>query len=227
MGNNQKKILLLILVILPPIFIILSHEFFPGNYLLSSIYKIIFLAPLFIRLFIKKQSFKVALTQDFSLNKFKSNASKLFLIGLSLSLIYLSSFYIFKNFLDIKTITDRLNELASINLNSIIFIGAYIIIFNSILEEYFWRSFIFEEFSKIIKPIPAFIISATAFSFHHVVFFYNWFSPLFFLLITIGLIGYALIMNFIWQKYRELFSCWLVHAMVDIVQIYIAYQIFA
>ena len=206
--------------------IVLSHQFFPNNYFFSSLYKIIFLAPLFYGLILRKESFKKSLIKNFSLEKFKKNFAVTFFTGLSLSTIYLSSFFIFKDFIDIKSITDEINKVASINLSNIIFIGAYIIIFNSILEEYFWRSFIFEELQKTIKPYLAYLISALAFSFHHVVFFYNWFTPTFFILITIGLVGYALIMNFIWKRYRELFSCWLPHAMVDVVQIFIAYQVF-
>lgn len=227
MNNKQKTFLILSLIIFPPILIVLSHRFFPSNYLFSSIYKIIFLAPIFFGIYAKKESLKLSILKYFSFEKFKNNFLELFFIGLILSLIYISSFYIFKNYIDIKSITDKINDIASINLNNIIFIGLYIIIFNSLLEEYFWRSFVFQELSILVKPSLAYFISALAFSFHHVVFFYNWFTPSFFAIITIGLIGYALIMNFIWNKYKELFSCWLPHAMVDVVQIFIAYQIFS
>lgn len=223
---NKKVVILFLLVVFPPFLIVLSHEFFPNNYFFSSLYKIIFLAPLFYRLLMKKETVKQALFKDFSFETFKKNFLKLFSLGLVLAFIYYLSFNIFKDFIDIQGITEKINELASINLQNIIFIGLYIIIFNSILEEYFWRAFIFEEFHKRIKPVWAYIISATAFSFHHVVFFYNWFSPTFFIFVTIGLIAYALIMNFVWNKYRELFSCWLPHAMVDVVQIYIGFLVF-
>lgn len=226
--NNKKRItILLLLVIFPPILIVLSHTFFPSNYFFSSIYKIIFLAPLFFNIYVEKKSFKQALLKDFSFSDFRRNFFRMFIVGFILSIVYLSGFFIFKDFIDFKLITEKINELATINLNNIVFIGLYIIIFNSILEEYFWRSFIFAELHKTIRPSLAYIISAVAFSFHHVVFFYSWFTPIFFILITVGLITYALIMNFIWNKYRELFSCWLPHAMVDIVQVFIAWQVFS
>lgn len=227
MDNKKKLISLLFLVVFPPILIILSHEFSPNNYFFSSIYKIIFLSPLLFGVYVRKESFKQSLLRDFSFSNFKRNFFKMFGLGFVLSIIYYFSFYIFKDFIDINSITEKINELASINLGNIIFIGLYIIIFNSILEEYFWRSFIFEELHKIIKPSLAYVISAIAFSFHHVIFFYNWFTPLFFILITIGLVGYALIMNYVWNKYKDLFTCWLPHAMVDVIQIFIAYQVFS
>lgn len=227
MNNKQKIIIIFSLIIFPLILIVLSHKFFPNNYFFSSIYKIIFLAPLFFGVYVKKESFKQSLIGNFSVSKFKRNFFKMFGLGFVLSVIYFFSFYIFKDFIDIKFITEKINELASINLSNIIFIGFYIIIFNSILEEYFWRSFIFEELYKTINPSLAYIFSAIAFSFHHVVFFYNWFTPLFFAIVTVGLITYALIMNFIWNKYKELFSCWLPHAMVDVIQVFIAYQVFS
>jgi len=174
----------------------------------------------------EKKSLTQALFQNFSFATFKKNILRLTLLGIFLSGIYLTSFFVFKNLLDISTITTKLNSLININLKNLIFIGLYIIIFNSLLEEYFWRGFLFAKLDKILKPWQAYLITGVAFSFHHVMFYYNWFNLGFFVLVTFGLTVYALIMNYVFKKYQDLFSCWYVHIFADIAQIFIAFKIF-
>ena len=147
-------------------------------------------------------------------------------VGIFLALIYFSAYFIFRNYLNLEFIGNNLNELASIDATNIIFIGLYIIFINSLLEEFFWRGFIFKETSNLINAPLTYLITGIAFSFHHVMFYYTWFSFPFLSLVTIGLIGFAMIVNFIFQKYNDLYSCWLIHGMVDIVQIVIALMIF-
>jgi membrane protease YdiL (CAAX protease family) len=226
MDTKKQTTLLLILLIIPPVVIFLSRQLFAANYIFSSIYKIIFLFPLFFRLFIEKKTLKHALFENFSFKRFRKNIFSIMLIGVILASIYVSSFLLFKDRLDLQIIATKLHELVSLNISNLIFIGLYIVIVNSLLEEYFWRGFVFEKLRKLIKPWMAYIFTGIAFSFHHIIFYYNWFNMTFFLIVTIGLIFYAIIMNFIFQRYKDLLSCWLVHSLVDIAQIFIAFKIF-
>ena len=226
MNRKKQLILLFALIIIPVIVIFLSRLLFPANYILSSIYKIIFLFPLFYYFFIEKKSFKKSLFENFSFKTFRKNILLLIFIGIILASIYLLGFFLFKSYLDINNIVSKLQELASINVNNLIFIGLYIILINSLLEEFFWRGFIFKKLIKLVKPWTAHLSTGIAFSFHHIMFFYDWFTLGFFILVTIGLTIYSIIMNFIFQKYQDLFSCWIVHGIVDIAQIFIAFMIF-
>jgi len=226
MRDKKQLLLLLSLIIFPPIIIVLSRQILPNNYFFSSLYKLVFLSPIIFAMWSEKKSLKQALFQNFSFATFKKNIWRLTLLGIFLSGIYLTSFFVFKNFLDISTITSKLNSLININLTNLIFIGLYIIIFNSLLEEYFWRGFLFAKLDKILKSWQAYLITGIAFSFHHVMFYYNWFNLGFFLLVTFGLTVYALIMNYVFKKYQDLFSCWYVHIFADIAQIFIAFKIF-
>ncbi|MFA7245433.1 MAG: CPBP family intramembrane glutamic endopeptidase [Candidatus Magasanikbacteria bacterium] len=226
MRDKKQLILLLSLIIFPPIIIVLSRQILPNNYFFSSLYKLVFLSPIIFAMWSEKKSLTQALFQNFSFATFKKNILRLTLLGIFLSGIYLTSFFVFKNLLDISTITTKLNSLININLKNLIFIGLYIIIFNSLLEEYFWRGFLFAKLDKILKPWQAYLITGVAFSFHHVMFYYNWFNLGFFVLVTFGLTVYALIMNYVFKKYQDLFSCWYVHIFADIAQIFIAFKIF-
>lgn len=217
---------MLILMILPPIFIVLSQRFFEANYIFSSTYKIIFLSPVIFRLIVEKKKIKESFTQHFSLKTFKKSIILAISIGALLASIYIISFYLFKDYLNLQNTVDQLKEMASIDVSNIIFIGLYIIVINSLLEEFFWRGFLFNKLNILIKPWKAYLLTGVAFSFHHIVFYYNWFSPLFFILITVGLTGYAIIMNIIFQYKKDLFTCWIIHACADMAQIFIALKIF-
>ena len=226
MDTKKQTTLLLILLIVPPIIIFLSRQLFAANYIFSSIYKIIFLFPLFFRLFIEKKTLKHSLFENFSFKIFRKNIFSIMLIGFILASIYVSSFLLFKDWLDLEIIVIKLHELISINISNLIFIGLYIVIVNSLLEEYFWRGFMFQKLRRLIRPGMAYLFTGIAFSFHHIMFYYNWFNMTFFLIVTIGLIVYAMIMNFIFERYKDLLSCWLVHSLVDIAQIFTAFKIF-
>jgi membrane protease YdiL (CAAX protease family) len=178
-------------------------------------------------MYFEKKHLKTALFENFSLKTIKRLFPKSLFLGLVLAVIYFSAFYLFKDFLVLDEIKAKLTGLISVNLEKLILVGLYIIIFNSLLEEYFWRSFLFKEFKKVVHPFLAYSLPAIAFSFHHVMFYYNWFSLPFFIAVTFGLVAYSLIMNKVFDYSKDLFTCWLVHALVDIVQISIAFIVFA
>ncbi|MDX9970365.1 MAG: CPBP family intramembrane glutamic endopeptidase [Candidatus Gracilibacteria bacterium] len=182
--------------------------------------------PIFFAVYFEKKSLKKALFENFSFDSFRKHLKKSLLLGLILATIYLSSFLIFKNFIDLESVKTNLSTLIDLDAKKLIFVGAYIIIINSILEEFFWRAFLFAKFKTVSPKFIAYLIPAIAFSFHHVMFYYNWFTLPIFITVTIGLIVYSLIMNKIFDYSKDLFSCWLIHALVDIVQISIAFMIF-
>ena len=226
MKSKNQILLMLLLIILPPIFILLSRELFEASYFTSSIYKLIFLFPILYRVYIEKKRIKKAIFKHFSFKIFKSHVGKMIGVGLLFFTIYVGSFYLFRGYLDLQNTVDQLNQMASIDVSNIIFIGLYIIVLNSLLEEFFWRGFLFDKLNILIKPWMAYLVTGVAFSFHHMVFYYNWFEPIYLIVITVGLAVYAMIMNFIFSKTKDLFSCWLVHACADVAQIYIALVIF-
>ena len=227
MKKNYKKLFILILLlILPIMFILIAREIFPNTYLFSSIYKLIYLFPIFYGFFIYKKSIKKSLTENFNFKTFKKNFIKILTIGLFLGIIYLDAYLIFKGYLNLNSIANTLSQTISVSASNIIIIGLYIIIFNSLFEEFFWRGFIFKEINNLINPITTPILTGIAFSLHHIIFYYNFLPTSLTVIATIGLIIYTIIMNYIFIKYQDLFSCWLIHAIVDIIQIGIGLKVF-
>ena len=223
--KNQLAVILTLLIA-APIVIFFSRQMLPNNYLASSIYKLIFLFPIFYRVYVEKKVFRKSVSENFSTANCRKNFPLTISVGGILTLIYLSSFFLFRDYLDLDGIASKLQSAVSLNINNLIFIGLYIVLINSLLEEFFWRGFIFVKLEQVMKSWQAHAISGLAFSLHHIMFYYSWFDSTIFLLVTLGLVGYAIIMNFVFKKCRDLFSCWLVHVMVDVVQIFIAFQCF-
>jgi uncharacterized protein len=226
-ASALKRNLLIGLVFFSPLMLLMVRHFWEANYLVSSSYKLIFLVPIVYRVFFHKTSFKNSIKEGFSIKAFKKHFFKSLGLGLILASIYLAAYFLFKDFIDFIAIQERIDDLASINASNIILIGAYIILINSLLEEFFWRGFLFNELNKFTSRIFAYLFTGIAFSFHHIMFIFDWFPLHFLALATLGLIGYAIILNYVFEKHKDLFSCWFIHIFGDIVQIFIALKIFA
>ncbi len=227
MTKPLKTVLLLSCIFIPPLFLFFVRSFSTPTYFTSSLYKIIFLLPLVYRYYFHKKSWKAALCENFSLSLFQKYISHALCWGALFALLYGAAFFLFKNMLSSTVITSALQSFASITPANILFIGLYIIVFNSLLEEFFWRGFFFNETHSLYGWIVAYILTALGFSLYHITFFYSWFSPDLVLLATAGLFAYSLFMSMLFQKYQDLFTCWLIHALVDVVQIGIGLWLFA
>lgn len=88
---------------------------------------------------------------------------------------------------------------------------------HSLLEEYYWRWFVFRRLANYTAMIPAAAISGLAFGSHHVIVlatFFGWSSPwpyLFSLGVAIGGTVWAVI----YAKSGSLFGPWLSHGLID------------
>ncbi len=222
-----KISLLLLAAFLPAVILFVIQHFFTATYITSSLYKIIFLLPIVYRVFFYKKTWKAAITHDFSFAKFKQSITHALGWGLLFSAIYAGAFLLFRDFLPVEEIVAQLSSAAAITTTNIIGIGLYIIFINSLLEEFFWRGFFFDEVHTLCGWFVGYILTGIGFTLYHIVYFYQWFSNAgLFALACIGLFSYSLFMCMIFQKYRDLFTCWVIHALVDVVQIGIALSLF-
>ena len=82
---------------------------------------------------------------------------------------------------------------------------------NSLLEEFFFRGFIFLSLKKIIESRSAHIISAFLFSVYHIAIMSGWFSLPIFILAMAGLFAGGIIFNLLNSKFNNIYISWLVH----------------
>jgi len=222
----NRNWLIISLIIIAPFLILVSKALPQANYLVASLYKLIYVTPIGFRLVVYKSSVKKAFSSGFKLKAFKKNFLSVLAVGLGLSLIYMTAYLIAERFLDFNYIVGRIKSYASVDASKIMLVGIYIIGINSLIEEFFWRGFVYKELAKKIRPFIVQVLTGFGFAIYHVMIIYDWFNPIILGIAIFGLTGYSIIMNYIYKAYKELFACWLVHAMVDIVQILIAFRIF-
>ncbi len=96
-------------------------------------------------------------------------------------------------------------------------LSVFYAVLHSLLEEYYWRWFVFAQLRRVTALGPAIAISALGFMAHHVIVlsvFFGWgsFLSLFFSLgVAVGGVAWA----WLYHQSRSLFGPWLSHALVD------------
>ena len=98
---------------------------------------------------------------------------------------------------------------------------------HSLLEEYYWRWFVFGELRQLVPLWPAILVSALAFMGHHVVvlgqFFAElpWLAWLFSAAVAMGGIFWA----WLYERSGSIYSTWLSHLLIDAGIFWIGYEL--
>ena len=148
-------------------------------------------------------------------------------IGAVFGAVQLIAYFFLKEHLLSENLVAELNGYVSIDAGNILFVGLYIIVFNSLMEEFFWRGFMFKELRGLTNSWIAHACTGIAFPAYHIMFCCNWFSTAIIVLVITAMVGFTILMNLVFRKYKDLFSCWLIHVLVNTVQIIVALKIFS
>lgn len=105
--------------------------------------------------------------------------------------------------------------------------GLFYSLVHSLLEEYYWRWFVFGQLREQMPLWPAIGLSSVAFTLHHVLVlarYFGWDSPatwLFAAGITIGGAAWA----WLYDRSKSLYGPWLSHLLVDAAIFWIGYEL--
>lgn len=98
-------------------------------------------------------------------------------------------------------------------------------IINSLIEEFYWRYFVFNGLKTKFSYIPAAIIGSIGFTLHHIIILSQYFSISFNIILG-SIIGIA---GFIWcmtlQKSNSIIGPWISHIIADLIIIIIGYRL--
>lgn len=149
--------------------------------------------------------------------KIKSKRDLFYSIGLGLVIYFgiLAVYFLIKNFINLDNIIEVLDKSVKVNKNNFLWIALYISFINSLLEEFFFRGFLFLNLKKVGNRKFAYIISAFAFSIYHVAIMANWFNSAIFLLVITGLFISGIIFNYLNEKNENIYNSWIVHMMAN------------
>jgi len=205
----KKKII--IAVILVGLMIIVDSIINP-SYLFKSGFKIVLflLIPLLLSLrsgFSFIGLFKI---------KNKKDLIKSIGLGLLVYLLIILAYFILSRFIDLNNIRKILEDNLKVNRENFILVAVYISFINSLIEEFFFRGYLFLDVLKKKGRLFAHILSAGIFSIYHVGLLGGWFNPIIFATALVGLFIGGLIFNFLNEKNENILSSYLVHMMANL-----------
>ncbi|HHX59994.1 MAG TPA: CPBP family intramembrane metalloprotease [Epulopiscium sp.] len=150
--------------------------------------------------------------------KIKSRKSLGFslLLGIGIYMVILGAYFVLKRFIDLSNIMIMLDQKANVDKSNFIGVALYISFVNSLLEEFFFRGFLFLNLIRISSRKLAYLISAFVFSLYHVAIMGSWFNPVIFIVAMIGLFVGALIFNYLNEKDENIYNSWMVHMMANL-----------
>ena len=105
--------------------------------------------------------------------------------------------------------------------------AAFLSLPHSLLEEYYWRWFVFGQLQRVTAVPAAIVLSSLAFMAHHVIvihqFLHGSWTMTLFLSLCVALGGG--VWAWLYHRYRSLYGPWLSHLLVDCGIMYIGYDL--
>jgi len=149
-----------------------------------------------------------------------------FLFGIVSFAIILFSYYLSRNFIDLVSIAEELQNKSKITPVNFVFVGLYITFGNSLLEEFFFRGFIFLNLYELKFKKIAYIYSSLLFGLYHITIFRTWFNTWLMGLALAGLIIIGFIFDWLDTKSENFVNSWMVHIFADSAIILIGLKMF-
>ena len=91
-------------------------------------------------------------------------------------------------------------------------------VIHSLLEEYYWRWFVFDRLCHGMKAVPAAVLSGLAFMGHHVIVLYVYFPGQFWVAVvpfSLGIAVGGVVWAWLFRRTGSIYSPWLSHLLVD------------
>ncbi|OAI50484.1 hypothetical protein AYO44_05665 [Planctomycetaceae bacterium SCGC AG-212-F19] len=105
-------------------------------------------------------------------------------------------------------------------------LGSFITLLHSLLEEYYWRWFVFGELKRVISVGAAIVSSSFAFMAHHVVVLLTYVPNVFFVLaLCLGIAVGGMVWAWMYNRWGSIWSVWLSHLLIDAAAIIVGFDI--
>ncbi len=141
----------------------------------------------------------------------KKGIVKPLLMGAGLYAVILGAYFLVRGVFDFSAVAGSLTESAGVTKENFLFVALYISFVNSLLEEFFFRGFVFTNLKTAHSRTFAHGFSAVVFALYHVAMMLGWFSLPLFLLCMAGLTAGGLIFNWLNEKQGNIYASWFVH----------------
>ncbi len=146
----------------------------------------------------------------------KKAVVKSFILGGTVYFGIMAVYLFLSPYIDLQGIKLALQEDLGVNRENFIFVALYISFINSLMEEFFFRGYLFFGLLEKTSRLKAYSISAMFFAIYHVAIIGSWFSPLIFILAMAGLFAGGIIFNYINERNENILNSWVVHMMANL-----------
>jgi len=153
---------------------------------------------------------ELKLLDVFSFNKKALKIS--LLMGVGLFAVILGAYFLLGSLFDLSAITTVLGDSMGVNAGNFGFVAIYIALVNSLLEEFFFRGFLFLK----LDSKYAGLFSAFLFSVYHVAIMIGWFDILLFALVLVALFVAGIIFNAIDKKFNSIYPSYFIHMFANL-----------
>lgn len=211
---NKNKIAFIIISSLLACFAVASLDLiFHLSYVPKSAIKILlFTLPVFLYKLIFKNSYITHQLKKPNKKNLKLSA----IIAVGVSLVIIAAYLIFKDFISAENIRDNLAKRENIDASNFLYVALHIAFVNSLLEEFFFRAFIFYYLNKLNLIIFAYMYSSLLFSLYHVTTIAAWFDWWLNLIIIIALFIVGLIFDYFCEKANSFLAPWFLHIVANL-----------
>ncbi len=131
-------------------------------------------------------------------------------LGIGIYVLIVGGFFLLRGFVDFSGIAGQLSQNAGVTKDNFLYVSLYISFVNSLLEEFFFRGFLFLGLHKVHRGF-AYGFSAALFALYHVAMMLGWFQFWLFALVLAGLTVGGMIFNRLNEQQGTVYTSWLVH----------------
>ena len=131
------------------------------------------------------------------------------LLGIGIYVLIFGAWWVLRNWIDFSGIAGNLTEDAGVTRENFLYVSLYISFVNSLLEEFFFRGFLFANLRS--SRTLAYCFSALTFSLYHAAMMIGWFHFLITGLVLLGLFVGGLIFDWLNERFDCIYVSWLTH----------------
>lgn len=130
-----------------------------------------------------------------------------------------------KDMIDVSTMLEKIEQMKLNNLWLYLAGALYWCTINSMLEEYFWRWFIFTRCEALMHRYAAVVVSGLLFTAHHVVALQVYFDWRVTAIASLGVFIGGATWSWIYLKWRNIYAAYISHVFADVIIFWIGYEL--
>lgn len=147
--------------------------------------------------------------------RIESMIPALFFGGLAFFVI-LGSYYLTLAYVDLSAIVGELDTRMDIDKGNFLFVAVYIAVWNSMLEEFFFRGFLYLRLRDLWTAKTSHVVAASVFALYHVAIMLRWFDLWVFGVCMLALVIGGIVFQLLADETGSILPCWFTHSCANI-----------